>query len=70
MKSLLLFYRGSLSSPLQEWAVPHLSKLKYAQLFNTNDRMRTGFLSGPQARNVLVQTGLSQSLLAQIWLVQ
>jgi len=54
-------------SPLQEWAVPHQSKLKYTQLFNTTDRARSGFLSGPQARNVMVQTQVPQPVLAQIW---
>ncbi|XP_066583007.1 intersectin-1 [Prorops nasuta] len=50
-----------------EWAVPHQTKLKYTQLFNTWDRSRSGFLSGPQARNIMVQTGLHQAILAQIW---
>ncbi|PNF24527.1 Intersectin-1 [Cryptotermes secundus] len=57
----------SVGSPLQEWAVPHQSKLKYTQLFNTTDRARSGFLSGPQARNIMVQTQLAQPVLAQIW---
>jgi len=57
----------SVGSPLQEWAVPHQSKLKYTQLFNTTDRARSGFLSGPQARNVMVQTQIPQPILAQIW---
>lgn len=53
--------------PLIEWAVPQQSKLKYTQLFNSYDRTRTGFLTGAQARNILVQTGLSHVVLAQIW---
>ncbi|XP_046999743.1 intersectin-1 [Schistocerca americana] len=57
----------SAGSPLQEWAVPHQSKLKYTQLFNTTDRARSGYLSGPQARNIMVQTQLPQPILAQIW---
>nr|CAD7455483.1 unnamed protein product [Timema tahoe] len=57
----------SLGSPLQEWSVPHQTKLKYTQLFNTSDRTRSGFLSGPQARNIMVQTQLPQPILAQIW---
>lgn len=59
----------SVSSPQQpvEWAVPHQTKLKYTQLFNTWDRVRTGFLSGPQARNIMVQSQLPQAILAQIW---
>lgn len=50
-----------------EWAVPHQTKLKYTQIFNTTDRSRNGFLSGAQARNVMVQTKLPQNVLAQIW---
>lgn len=50
-----------------EWAVPHQTKLKYTQIFNTTDRTRSGFLSGAQARNVMVQTKLPQNVLAQIW---
>lgn len=55
------------SPPSVEWAVPHQTKLKYTQLFNTWDRTRTGFLSGPQARNIMVQTQLPQQILALIW---
>ncbi|KAJ8965768.1 hypothetical protein NQ314_003909 [Rhamnusium bicolor] len=50
-----------------EWAVPHQTKLKYTQIFNTTDRTRSGYLSGAQARNVMVQTKLPQNILAQIW---
>lgn len=52
-----------------EWAVPHQTKLKYTQLFNTWDRTRSGFLSGPQARNIMVQSQLPQPVLAQIWYI-
>lgn len=51
----------------QDWAVPHQTKLKYTQLFNTWDRTRSGYLSGPQARNIMVQSQLPQAILAQIW---
>ncbi|CAL1275959.1 unnamed protein product [Larinioides sclopetarius] len=54
-------------SSLIEWAVPQQSKLKFTQMFNSYDRTRTGFLTGAQARNILVNTGLSQPILAQIW---
>jgi len=58
----------SVGSPQSvEWAVPHQTKLKYTQLFNTWDRTRSGFLSGPQARNIMVQSQLPQPILAQIW---
>ncbi|XP_050533281.1 intersectin-1 isoform X2 [Daktulosphaira vitifoliae] len=51
----------------QEWALPHQSKLKYTQLFNTTDRTRTGFLTGVQARSIMLATQLPQNVLAQIW---
>lgn len=50
-----------------EWAIKSQSKLKYTQLFNTTDRTRSGFLTGAQARNLMVQTKLPQAVLAQIW---
>ncbi|XP_054165582.1 intersectin-1-like isoform X2 [Oppia nitens] len=52
---------------LTEWAIPQPSKLKYTQQFNSHDRTRTGFLTGPQARNILVDSKLPHPLLAQIW---
>lgn len=58
------------SVPLQagvEWAIKGPTKLKYTQLFNTTDRSRSGFLTGAQARNLLVQSKLPQPTLAQIW---
>lgn len=50
-----------------EWAIPQSSKLKYTQLFNSNDRQRTGFLTGVQARNILIESKLPQDMLAKIW---
>lgn len=59
----------TLESPGQgvDWAVKSQSKLKYTQLFNTTDRTRSGFLTGAQARNLMVGTKLPQAILAQIW---
>uniref|UniRef100_A0A1Q3FUF4 Putative endocytic adaptor protein intersectin n=2 Tax=Culex tarsalis TaxID=7177 RepID=A0A1Q3FUF4_CULTA len=57
----------SIESPQVEWAIKGPAKLKYTQLFNTTDRNRSGFLTGPQARNIMVQTKLPQANLAQIW---
>jgi hypothetical protein len=50
-----------------DWAVPAPARLKYGQLFNSVDRQRSGFLTGVQARNILLQSGLTQQVLAQIW---
>lgn len=57
----------SAASGQLEWAIKSQAKLKYTQLFNTTDRTRSGFLTGPQARNLMVQTKLPQSVLAKIW---
>lgn len=50
-----------------EWAVKGPSKLRFTQVFNTTDRTRSGFLTGAQARNLLMQSKLPQATLAQIW---
>ncbi|XP_078492454.1 intersectin-1 isoform X1 [Ciona intestinalis] len=51
----------------QEWAIPKTTKLKYNQLFNSNDRAKTGFLTGMQARHILNSSGIAQMNLAKIW---
>ncbi|XP_023033932.2 intersectin-1 isoform X3 [Drosophila willistoni] len=56
----------SIEAPV-EWAVQAAQKRKYTQVFNANDRTRSGFLTGAQARGVLVQSKLPQVTLAQIW---
>ncbi|XP_037820712.1 intersectin-1 isoform X4 [Lucilia sericata] len=57
----------SLESPQAEWAVKAPAKRKYTQVFNATDRNRTGYLTGVQARGILVQSKLPQATLAQIW---
>ncbi|XP_044315992.1 intersectin-1 isoform X3 [Drosophila rhopaloa] len=57
----------SIESIQGEWAVQAAQKRKYTQVFNANDRTRSGFLTGAQARGVLVQSKLPQVTLAQIW---
>lgn len=54
-------------SPTAEWAVPQSSKLKFTQLFNQTDKTRSGFLTGTQARGILLQTKVPNPILAQIW---
>lgn len=59
---------GSASgSASADWAVKSSSKLKYTQLFNTTDRTRSGFLTGAQARGILLQSKLPQATLAKVW---
>merc|ERR1719323_1479884 len=50
-----------------EWAIPQMTRTKYLATFQQTDRARTGFLAGVQARNILLQSGLPQNILAQIW---
>uniref|UniRef100_A0AAQ4RNH7 Intersectin 2a n=1 Tax=Gasterosteus aculeatus aculeatus TaxID=481459 RepID=A0AAQ4RNH7_GASAC len=50
-----------------DWAVPQGSRLKYRQQFNTLDKLMSGYLSGPQVRNALIASNLTQTQLATIW---
>ncbi|XP_062971974.1 intersectin-2 isoform X2 [Elgaria multicarinata webbii] len=50
-----------------DWAVPQASRLKYRQKFNCLDKGMSGYLSGFQAKNALLQSNLSQTQLATIW---
>ncbi|XP_053192529.1 intersectin-2a [Scomber japonicus] len=52
---------------LSDWAVPQASRLKYRQQFNTLDKLMSGYLSGPQVRNALIASNLTQTQLATIW---
>lgn len=52
---------------MTDWAIPQQAKLKYTQLFNIHDRSRSGFLSGLQCRDILLQSGLARNVLAEIW---
>lgn len=52
---------------MTDWAIPQQAKLKYTQLFNLHDRSRSGFLSGVQCRDILMQSGLPRNTLAEIW---
>ena len=44
-----------------------MTRTKYLATFQQTDRARTGFIAGVQARNILLQSGLPQNILAQIW---
>ncbi|XP_066526620.1 intersectin-2b [Hoplias malabaricus] len=57
------------NSPLgpSDWAVPQSSRLKYRQQFNSLDKQMVGYLSGPQVRNAMASTLLTQNQLAAIW---
>lgn len=65
----------SSSSPLMspmvsgpsDWAVPHASRLKYRQQFNSLDKQMMGYLTGQQVRSAMATTMLTQAQLASIW---
>lgn len=50
-----------------EWDVPLATQSKYGAIFTQTDKARVGVLAGAQARNILLQSGLPQNVLAQIW---
>ncbi|XP_056336813.1 intersectin-2a [Danio aesculapii] len=50
-----------------DWAVPQSSRLKFRQQFNSLDKLMSGYLSGPQVRNALTASNLTQTQLATIW---
>ena len=69
---MIIFFLEVSKSSLQnynmtDWAIPQQAKLKYTQLFNLHDRSRSGFLSGLQCRDILLQSGLPRNILAEIW---
>ncbi|XP_075057455.1 intersectin-2 isoform X2 [Mixophyes fleayi] len=51
----------------QDWAVPQSARLKYRQKFNGLDKSMSGYLTGSQVKNALVQSNLSHTQLATIW---
>ncbi|KAM9861208.1 intersectin-2b isoform 2-T2 [Aulostomus maculatus] len=50
-----------------DWAVPHASRLKYRQQFNSLDKQMLGYLTGQQVRGAMATTMLTQTQLASIW---
>uniref|UniRef100_A0A671UUI1 Intersectin 2b n=1 Tax=Sparus aurata TaxID=8175 RepID=A0A671UUI1_SPAAU len=61
----------SVMSPLvsgpSDWSVPHASRLKYRQQFNSLDKQMIGYLTGQQVRGAMATTMLTQTQLASIW---
>ena len=42
-------------------------RLRYEALFKQTDNDKDGFVSGVEIKNVFLQTGLPQNILAHIW---
>ena len=49
------------------WVVNAGEKLRFQALFRQTDTDRDGFVSGVEIKNVFLQTGLPQNILAHIW---
>ncbi len=49
------------------WVVNRGERLRYGALFKQTDTDKDGFVSGVEIKNVFLQTGLPQNILAHIW---
>ena len=49
------------------WVVNAGDRLRYEALFKQTDSDKDGFVSGVEIKNLLLQTGLPQNILAHIW---
>ena len=49
------------------WVVNAGDRYRYNNLFKQTDTDRDGFVSGIEIKNVFLQTGLPQNILAHIW---
>lgn len=52
---------------MSQWSIPIVSREKYGKIFKLNDKNKSGFLSGSQARAILIQSGLTNDILSRIW---
>ncbi|XP_048582344.1 epidermal growth factor receptor substrate 15-like 1 isoform X2 [Nematostella vectensis] len=57
----------NITSDTQSWVVPAADKLKYDSIFKTTDKDTDGLVSGEEVKNVFIQSGLAQPVLAHIW---
>ncbi|XP_074858650.1 epidermal growth factor receptor substrate 15 [Carettochelys insculpta] len=57
----------SAKAPLTQWVVSPADKIKYDEIFLKTDKDMDGFVSGVEARELFLKTGLPSALLAHIW---
>ncbi|ESN98997.1 hypothetical protein HELRODRAFT_107112 [Helobdella robusta] len=55
------------SSSSGEWIITPGQRLRYKQMFNNHDSQHKGYLTGLEAKSLLSQSGLTHTILAQIW---
>ncbi|XP_035913022.1 epidermal growth factor receptor substrate 15-like 1 isoform X2 [Anopheles stephensi] len=57
------------SAPIEvtSWVVSPLERCKYEEIFNKSDTDRDGLVSGLEIKDVFLQSGVAQNMLAHIW---
>uniref|UniRef100_A0A8D0DYG7 Epidermal growth factor receptor pathway substrate 15 n=1 Tax=Salvator merianae TaxID=96440 RepID=A0A8D0DYG7_SALMN len=56
-----------LLTPLTQWIVSSADQIKYNEIFLKTDKDMDGYVSGVEARELFLKTGLPSSVLAHIW---
>jgi epidermal growth factor receptor substrate 15 len=70
---IMCFFQPEISKPAGPeieaipWVVNRGDRLRFNALFKQTDCDRDGFVSGIEIKNVFLQTGLPQNILAHIW---
>lgn len=52
---------------MTDWSIPEPLKDRFTKVFESQDANRTGYLSGAQCRDILLQSSLPRTTLAEIW---
>ncbi|KAG8454935.1 hypothetical protein GDO86_001234, partial [Hymenochirus boettgeri] len=55
------------TQPVVNWVVPLTDKIRYDDIFLQTDLDLDGFVSGLEVKDIFMQSGLSQNILAHIW---
>lgn len=58
---------GSPSPPSVDWVVTSADKARYDAIFMRSDLDKDGLVSGPEIKDIFMQSGIQQMCLAQIW---
>lgn len=54
--------------PVQsQWCMTHEDRIKFAALFTQTDKDNDGFVSGAEIKDIFIQSGVPQPMLAHIW---
>ena len=57
----------SVFKPTVNWVVPISDRGRYDDIFLKTDADLDGFVSGLEVKDIFMQSGLSQNVLAHIW---